>query len=39
MVRSLDGLHLCEECGDEFARRDMIGVLCRNCFELLGDDD
>lgn len=39
MVRSLDGLHLCEECGEEFERRDMVGVICRHCHDSLGDDD
>lgn len=39
MVKSLDGLHLCEECGQEFHRRDMVGVLCRDCHDSLGDDE
>lgn len=39
MVKSLDGLHLCEECGDEFAPRDMRGPICRDCHDTLGDDD
>lgn len=39
MVRSLDGLHLCEECSDEFPKREMIGPICRDCHDSLGDDD
>jgi hypothetical protein len=39
MVMSVDGLHLCEECGGEFPHREMAGEFCRQCRAQLGDDD
>ncbi len=31
MVMSLDGLHVCEACGDEFPLRAMDGAFCQAC--------
>jgi len=39
MVMSLDGLHVCEECGDEFPKREMAGEFCRHCRAQLSEDE
>lgn len=39
MVMSLDGLHVCEECGDEFPKREMDGEFCRTCRAQFTEDN